>query len=93
MSPELRRKILILYKSGMRLREIGEKIGLSHEAVRREIPKNMIRRSIIDKVKMKKVMSVYNKCGSYQKTADILGMPSRQSAYRVVLKAKTGSCK
>lgn len=93
MSPTLERKIVELYKQGMTLRTIGESLGISHEAVRQAIPKSIIRRNEIGPKKMKKVMATYKKCGSYQKTADILNLPNRQAAYRIVLKAMTGKSK
>jgi len=80
----LKNKIIKLYDSGLSLREIGESLSLSHEAVRRIIPKQSMRRKRMSIKRMAEVYKTYRKTQSYQETAERLGLESRQTAYRIV---------
>ena len=84
MNDKLKHQILILYDKGMSLRDIGSKLLLSHETVRKAIPSSKMRRKRMDVKTVKKIADTFNKVQSFQETAEILGLKNRQTVYRVV---------
>jgi transposase-like protein len=89
MNKTLEKKIQTLYRSGMSLRDIGKKLRMCHETVRRAIPKGDMRWKRMDKKTIKKIVDTYRKCESYQETADLVGIPDRQTIYRVIMRHRS----
>jgi len=87
MNSELKEKINILYqKKGMSLRDIGDKLHISHETVRQSIPRKKMRRQRMSDKLIALIVKVFKETDSFQETADRLKLPSRQTVYRVVYK-------
>lgn len=84
MDLRLKEKIIALYESGMSLRDIGDSIGMSHQAVRDVIPNDMIRRKRMNFRKMRQVYNTFLKTDSYQETCDKHSLRNRQTVYRIV---------
>lgn len=84
MDKELKEAIIKLHKKGMSLRAIGKILGVSHEYVRHHIPKNMRRPHNLDSNTIRKVVKTYKKCGSYQETADIVGLKHRETVRLII---------
>ncbi len=86
MNQILKEKIQILYKKGLSFRRIGERLHISHETVRQAIPQRDRRKQQLDKQTITKIIKVFNRTGSYTTTAEELGLPNRQTVYRVVMR-------
>ena len=84
MNEKLRNSILTLYERGLSLREIGSKLVMSHETVRKMIPADKMRRKRIDEGTVNKIKKTFLKSQSFQETAEILGLRNRQTVYRVI---------
>jgi len=87
MDEQLSKQIRALYKKGMSLRDIGDKLLLSHETVRNAIPANERRRKRMDQKMIDKILRTFKKTQSFQETAEILDLLNRQVVYRVVARA------
>ena len=87
MDEQLSKQIRALYKKGMSLRDIGDKLLLSHKTVRNAIPANERRRKRMDQKMIDKILRTFKKTQSFQETAEILDLLNRQVVYRVVARA------
>lgn len=86
MDSRLKEKIQILYKKGLSFRQIGERLHISHETVRQVIPQKARRRQRMDQKMIDRIVEVFKKTGSYTTTAEELGLPNRQTVYRVAVR-------
>lgn len=84
MDIRLQQNIVKLYRMGYSMREIGQKLTMSHEAVRRAIPQEIRRRQRMDNTLVKRILQSYHRTGSYQETANELNLDCRQTVYRIV---------
>ena len=89
MNKDVKKKIKILYeKYNWSLREIGEKIGLSHETIRCILGPATVRTKKRRNISIDKLEKAYNKTESYQCVADKFNV-TRQYVYnRLVYKNK-----
>lgn len=71
-----------IYKRGYSLRNIADKLGISHEMVR-SILGDVVRRREKKDIDKDKVRRMHSRLGSYQEVANRIGI-SRQYVYTIV---------
>jgi len=81
---KFKEKINQIYLQGKSLRWIGRHLKISHESVRHYLNPEIIRKNTLDEEYVEKVIGIYKKTKSFQKTADELNVKNRQKIFRIV---------